>query len=77
MKKKPEAIALKLGRRIRLLRKQRGWTQEELADRAKVGFKYLQDLEGTQPHNASVVTLQKLARAFDIEPQELLKFSEE
>jgi transcriptional regulator with XRE-family HTH domain len=76
MKKKAEPIALQLARRIRLLREKKGLTQRELAQRSGVGDKYLQDWEGTMPHNAGILTLQKLAKGLGVPVWELLKFED-
>jgi len=76
MRKKPDFIAIQLSRRIRKLRKERGLTQRELASRAGVGDKYLQDLEGRYPRNANLLTLQKLAKGLNVREWELLRFEE-
>jgi DNA-binding XRE family transcriptional regulator len=36
-----DKIRLKLGRKIRELRRKSGYTQEKLADMAEIGYKYL------------------------------------
>jgi transcriptional regulator with XRE-family HTH domain len=41
----PQWLAGELGRRLRRLRLSRGWTQEELAERAGVGLSSLKSLE--------------------------------
>lgn len=54
-----------LGRRIRHLREERGWTQEELAHRAGMTVVYLSGIErGTQ--NPSFRKLKGLVAAFNI-----------
>jgi transcriptional regulator with XRE-family HTH domain len=76
MKKKPDNIAIQLGRKLRKLRKERGLTQAELAKLSGVGDKYLQDLEGKNPRNANLLTVQKLAKGLDISVSELINFDE-
>ena len=63
-----------LGRQLRLLRGKYDLTQDELAARAGLSSKYLQNLEGKRPKNASIMTLQKIADAFGIPLWKLLKF---
>ena len=63
-----------LGKHIRCLREKSGLTQEELADRAGISTKYLQNLEGKNPKTARVVTLEKLAKGLGIPIWETLKF---
>ena len=60
-----------LGRNVRLHRKLRGLTQEELAHRAEMERSYVSDLERGE-RNPSVRALGRLAAALKIEPKELL-----
>jgi len=50
------------------------FTQEDLASRANISTKYLQNLEGKTPKKASIVTLEKVARAFNLTISKLLDF---
>jgi len=61
-----------VGRNLRRLRNGKGWSQEELAFRAKVDRSYISQLE-TGVYSASVTMLGKLAKALGAEPAELLK----
>lgn len=70
----PKDIRLQLGQKIRALRGKNNLTQDELADKAGISTKYLQNLEGKNPKKATVVTLQKLASGFRITPSKLLDF---
>jgi transcriptional regulator with XRE-family HTH domain len=56
-------ILRQLAERIKVLRDARGWTQEQLAERAAMQRSYLGDLELGR-RNPSVRTLVKLANAF-------------
>ena len=61
-----------LGSYVEKLRLDRGWTLKELARRAKVPYKTLSKLElGAVPRRDSGVLI-KLAREFDIHPDQLL-----
>ena len=68
------AITLKLGKKIREFRKNNAYTQEELAQLAKIDYKYLQKIEGKNPPNIKIETIEKLAKAFKIKPSKLLEF---
>lgn len=54
----------KLGSRVREMRKKRGYTQEQLAERANISFAFIGHIErGTR--KLSVATLLSLARALN------------
>jgi transcriptional regulator with XRE-family HTH domain len=61
-----------LAERIKALRGAKGWTQEQLAERASMQRSYLADLELGR-RNPSVRTLVKVANAFGIPVPELLE----
>ena len=61
-----------LGMRIRFLRKQRHWSQEDLALNAEVNKNYLCDLEKGR-RNPSLIILEKIANAFNISLEELFR----
>lgn len=67
-------IRFRIAKRIKELRKQKGLTQEELADRSGVAYKHIQKLESKTPYNAQINTLEKIAKAFKISVSEFLKF---
>lgn len=54
-----------LGRTIRRLRKQRGLSQEKLAELARVHLNHVSSIERGE-RNAGVLTLFKLARGLDV-----------
>ena len=54
------------------LRKARGWTQEELAERSGLSQQYLSDLERGK-RNPTVVTLFELAQALEVCHVDLVK----
>jgi transcriptional regulator with XRE-family HTH domain len=61
-----------VARNLRRLRNAKGWTQEELAFRAKVDRSYISQLE-TGVYSASVTMLGKLAKALGVNAGEFLK----
>lgn len=66
-----DAVQL-LGRNVRILRSERGVSQEELALEAGMKRSYLSDLErGTR--NPSVRALGRLASALQVPPDQLLR----
>ena len=67
-------ICYRLGKRILQLRYKDGLTQEELAERSGVSYKYIQMLEGRNPNKASIVILEKIASGLKIPLWKLLKF---
>lgn len=60
-----------LGRRIRSHREAAGLSQQALAERAKISYKYLGTIERAQV-SLSVEVLMKLAKALDVKAGELL-----
>jgi transcriptional regulator with XRE-family HTH domain len=63
-----EALAVK----IKALRDQRGWTQTDLAKRARVSPGYIARLE-TNRHDPKLSTLVKIAAAFKVKVGRLLE----
>ena len=71
-----QKLKVLLGKRIRSLRIEKGWTQQELAEKANVSYKFLGEVErGNQ--NPSIGILIKIIGAFNIELMELFRFSHE
>lgn len=67
-------IRLKLGKRIKELRKKYSYTQEKFSELADIDYKYLQRIEGKHPPNIKLETLERLANAFKISLSKLLDF---
>jgi len=63
-------IARKIGIRIRELRKQRGISQQKLAELSGIEHKHIQVLESSKPTNARIDSLEKIANAFHISLQD-------
>ena len=55
-------ICVRIGRRIRVLRTERGWTQTMLADHAELTREHLSELENGHKE-IGVRTLEKIAQA--------------
>lgn len=62
------------GKRVRELRLKNGWTQSELARRAKISISYLQKIEGKNPPNVTVETIEKFSKAYHISLKQLMRF---
>ena len=61
-----------IGQRIRLIRKERKLSQQNLSEKAGVGIDYISNLE-TKGSNIKIDTLEKIIRALDISPSELFE----
>ena len=60
-----------LAKNVRSLRKSRGWSRRDLAERADISERFLADVEAAQA-NPSLLRVLALARAFEVELTELL-----
>ena len=63
-----------LGKRIQQLRKAAGLTQEKLAKRAKMDWKYLGAIERGE-RNVTIDNVEKIIKALGVEPYEPFLFS--
>jgi XRE family transcriptional regulator, regulator of sulfur utilization len=66
------AIVRVFGETIRRLREAQCWSQEQLAQQAGLHRSYIGEIERGEV-TASIVTVEKLARAFDVPMANLLK----
>ena len=66
-------IKKKFGKRVKLLRIEKGWSQEKLALTADLDRTYVPSIEAGK-RNVSIIVIEKLAIALDIEVSELLTF---
>lgn len=64
----PQAV---LGRTVRKLRLQKGWSQEILAERADLHWTYIGGIERGE-RNVSLVNIVGIARALGVRPARLL-----
>ena len=61
----------KLAERVRELRHERGWSQEELADRAGLHRTFISQIERAVKRT-TIRSVNKLAKAFDVKMGDLL-----
>ena len=72
----PPKILADLGTAIRGRRRELGLAQDVCAERAGVNRTYLSDVEAGK-RNVSLLNIEKIARALDLEPWQLLKLARE
>lgn len=63
----------RIAKRILVLRKQKGMSQEELADRAELYRTYIGHIENAR-YSPSAHVLYKIIKALQIDPKDLLSF---
>lgn len=66
-----EDVRVRFGKRLRALRKRRGWTQEALAFRLGLERTYLSDIENGRM-NVSLINLEIIASGFHLSLSKLL-----
>jgi transcriptional regulator with XRE-family HTH domain len=64
-------IRERLGRNLRHLRQQKGWSQEDYADRVGIHRTYVSDIE-RGARNPTIVIVEKLAKPFAVRAGSLL-----
>ncbi len=67
-------VCIRFGKRVRELRKQRGWRQIDLAEQAGISENYVSDLELGRKE-ICLRTIEALAKAFEMGIPELLSIS--
>ena len=67
------SIKSRFGKKLKELRQKRGLTQEKLAELAQVDYKYLQRMEGKNPPNIKLETIERLAKTLKSAPSKLLE----
>jgi transcriptional regulator with XRE-family HTH domain len=65
-------ICVRLGRNVRRLREERGWSQEDYADRAGIHRTYVSDIERGK-RNPTITVVEKLAKPFAVNSGALLE----
>jgi len=68
-----KSIRKKFGRKLKELRKNLNLTQEKLSELAEIDYKYLQRIEGKDPPNIKLETIERLARSLKTTPSKLLE----
>jgi transcriptional regulator with XRE-family HTH domain len=76
IKKRRMDIIDKLGKKIREVRKQRGLTQAELAEKAGISVNFIGKVE-RGIHSPSVTTIERIAEALNVKVSALFDFPEE
>jgi transcriptional regulator with XRE-family HTH domain len=66
-----ENISVRFGRRLRELRKKKGWTQVQMADALGIDRSYISDMENGKL-NVCLPTLEVLSQGFGISIAKLL-----
>jgi transcriptional regulator with XRE-family HTH domain len=66
-----ENITVRFGLRLRKLRKEKGWTQVQMADALGIDRSYISDMEGGKK-NVCLPTLEVLAQGFGISMARLI-----
>ena len=66
-----DKILKHFGDRVKKLRLQKGWTQEELANRAGLHRTYIGSIERSE-RNVSLINIEKIAKALNINVKNLL-----
>ena len=66
-----EDIRIRVGARLRKLRKQRGWTQVQMAEKLGLDRSYLADVERGK-RNISIVNLEIIAKGFGLSLSRIL-----
>jgi transcriptional regulator with XRE-family HTH domain len=64
-------IRQRLAANLRRLRRERGWSQEEFADRADIHRTYVSDLERSA-RNPTILVVDRLAKALKVKTGSLL-----
>jgi transcriptional regulator with XRE-family HTH domain len=67
----PDDLLVRLGERIRKLRKKRGWTQVVMAEKIGLDRSFIADVERGK-RNISILNLELMAKGFKITLSQLL-----
>lgn len=70
-------INIKFSKTLKLIRKSKGLTQEQLAERSGIDYKYLQKLESKNPSSPTLQVLEKLSLGLGVSLQEFIREIEE
>jgi transcriptional regulator with XRE-family HTH domain len=65
-------IRTRLGKNVRRLREEKGWSQEDYADRAGIHRTYVSDIERGR-RNPTVTVVEKLAGPLGVDASKLLE----
>lgn len=62
-----------VGERVRTLRKEKNYTQDQLSEKAQIHNRYISDIERGE-RNITLETLEKVISALEVTPGEIFKF---
>jgi transcriptional regulator with XRE-family HTH domain len=62
----------RIGQTVKRLRTRRGWSQRDLAKRARITQAYISQLEGGRKSNPTMAAVTRLAKALGVSPAALL-----
>ena len=65
-------IRKRLGSNVKRLRLEKGWSQEDFADRANIHRTYVSDIERAA-RNPTITIVEKLAKALKVKASELIE----
>ena len=65
-----DSVSVKFRKRLRELRKKRGWTQEQAAEACGIGYKLYQLYELGIKTNPGLLTIERIARGFGLNVSE-------
>ncbi len=65
-------IRKRLGSNVKRLRLEKGWSQEDFADRADIHRTYVSDIERAA-RNPTITIVEKLAKALKVKASELIE----
>jgi len=68
---KSKNILKRFAQNIKNLRRKKGWTQEELAERADLHRTYIGAIERHE-RNVSLLNVERIANALNVNPKELI-----
>ena len=67
-------IRIKVGKKVKELRKKCGYTQEKLSEVSNIDYKYIQRIEGKNPPALKIDTIERLSKALKVKPSKMLEF---
>ncbi|MCO1604649.1 helix-turn-helix domain-containing protein [Desulfosporosinus nitroreducens] len=63
-----------IGFKIQFFRKQRGLSQNELAEKSDLSYTTISHLESTSVYGVSMISIFRIAKALNVDPSQLLMF---
>ena len=69
--KKQDKICIEFGLRVRKLREEQGWSQEDFADKIGIHRTYVGGIERGE-RNPTLTTITRIAKALGVKPSDLV-----